>query len=465
MAITIEQQAYSKEAVGTNTQSDVQPVYTPAVFTVSSTKSSELNFRFVADVYINGSKRVRLKYVPNTINYGVIDVTQILIDFCQSQVNGHNSGVASGSSAKGNVTSNNVPHSIHQIDEYSRNDNVMIDWHVMFGEEYQLASDELPIIYEGTSDTAGEPAKQSNPNFQSWNSVFGQFVDLMNKDISTYILSSSQNEVMSSLPYTVNRKIGRDDYHTFTIFNGKNGDNNISRPDKMNVRTYNSAGTQLQFFQKTNTNLNGGAPYGSTTYDGEKNLLFVGCGTQNFANGSTPISANATYYTIQFVQGGVGRSRLYRFDLNDCDTIPSPFTQYRLGWLNKFGGFDYYTFTMKSEKSFDIERQTFMQTVGTYQDASFFFQEGDFGRSDFNVDARQKLVLQSDWLVDGEVEMIKECFMSPRVWLIESLSQGDRVFPVNVQATNFVEYNQKDDKVFQYELEVTFSHKHRIQNG
>lgn len=464
MAITIEQQAYTKQTVGTNQQNDVQPVYTPAVFTVSSTKSSEINFRYVADVFINGTKRVRLKYVPNAVQYGIVDVTQILIDFCESQVNGYDAGSSNGSSSKGNVTSDIVPHSIHQIDEFSRNDNVMIDWYVNFGEEYQLASDEQPIIYEGSTDTAGEPARQSNA-FQSWNSTLGQFEDLMNKSYATYILSASSSEVMSSLSYTVNRKIGRNDYHTITVFNGTNRDNNVSRPDRMNVRTYNSAGTQLQFFQVLNTNANGGSPYGSTVDDGNRNLLFVGCGTQNFANNGTPVSANASYYTIQFVQGGVGRSRLYRFDLNDCDTIPSPYTQYRLGWLNKFGGFDYYTFTMKSEKSFDIERQTYMQTVGTYSVEQYFFQEGDFGRSDFNVDARQKLKLQSDWLIDGEVEMMKECFMSPRVWLIESEPQGDRVFPVNVQATNFVQYNQKDDKVFQYELEVTFSHKHRIQNG
>lgn len=464
MAITIEQQAYSKQAVGTNTQNDVQPVYTPAVFTLSSTKSAEINFRYVADVYINGFKRVRLKYSPNAVNYGIVDVTQILIDFCETQVNGYNAGVATGSSAKGNVTSNNVPHSIHQIDEYSRNNNVMIDWHVMFGEEYQLANDESPIIYEGSTDNEGEPALQSN-EFQSFNSTLGQFVDLMNKNISTYILSASSSEVMSSLSYLTNRKIGRNDYHTLTVFNGTNRDNNVSRPDRMNVRTYNSAGTQLQFFQVLNTDANGGSPYGSTQDDGEKNLLFVGCGTQNFANQGNPVSANATYYTIQFVQGGVGRSRLYRFDINDCDESSQPFKQYRLGWLNKFGGFDYYTFTMKSENSFDIERQTFMQTVGTYEDTSYFFQEGDFGRSDFNVDARQKLKLQSDWLVDGEVEMMKECFMSPRVWLIETQPQGDRVFPVNVQATNFIEYKQKQDKVYQYELEVTFSHKHKVQNG
>ena len=102
--------------------------------------------------------------------YGIVDVTQILIDFCESQVNGYDSGSSNGSSAKGNVTSNTVPHSIHQIDEFSRNDNVMIDWYVNFGEEYQLASDEQPIIYEGSTDTAGEPARQSNA-FQSWNST------------------------------------------------------------------------------------------------------------------------------------------------------------------------------------------------------------------------------------------------------------------------------------------------------
>lgn len=463
MAITIEQQAYTKQASGVNTQLDVQPVYTPAVFVVSSTQDAQINFRFVCDVYINGSNVTRLKFSPNAVNHGIIDVTDILKDFCESQVNGHDSGDASGSSKKAGISSNLVPHSIHQIDEYSRNDKVMIDWYVMFGEEYQTSEDSPPQIYDGKGEV-GTPDKKSN-EFQSWNSVLNQFQHLMFESINPYILDAGTKNMLTSLDYTINRKIGRDDYHTMTLFNGINQDSVTSRPDRLNVRTYNSAGTQLQFFQVINNDTNGGSPYSSSVNNGVENLLFVGVGTRNIANSGTTIDANATYYTIQFVQGGTGRSRTYRFDINDCTETNQPFTQYRLGWLNKFGGFDYYTFTMKSEKSFEMERQTYMQTVGTWQSDEYFFQQGDFGRSDFNVDARQTLKLQSDWLVDGEVEMMRECFMSPRVWLIQTQAQGDAVFPVNVQATNFIEYNQKDDKVFQYELDVQFSHKHRIQNG
>jgi hypothetical protein len=431
MAITIEQQAYTEQQVA-SVQNDVQPVYTPAVFVVSSTNVSNINFRYVADVYINGTNVTRLKFSPNATLKGIVDVKDILKDHCESQVNGfNNDGLASGSAAKSNVNSTVRPMSIHQIDEFSRNDNVMIDWQVFFGEEYQLTQDSAPQIYDGKGDV-GVPDKQSN-HFQAWNSTFGQYVDLMNKQITDYILDG--------------------------------GSKKQSRPDRMNVRAYDETGFQQAFFQKLNTDANGGSPYISTEDNGQENLLFVGVGTRNFLNSGQTIPAQAEYYTVQFVQGGSGKSTLYRFDIVDCDEDNEIFKTYRLGWLNSLGGYDYYNFTMKNETSFDLERQTYMQTVGTWQSDTYFFQEGDFGRSDFNVDARQKLKLQTDWLVDGEVQMLKECFMSPRVWMIEQGSEGDRVFPVNVQSTNFIEYRQKDDKVFQYELEVSFSHKHRIQNG
>ncbi len=462
MAITIEQQAYTEQQVA-SVQNDVQPVYTPAVFVVSSTNVAEINFRYVADVYINGTNVTRLKFSPNATLKGIVDVTDILKDHCESQVNGYNSGIASGSAAKSNVSSSVRPMSIHQIDEFSRNDNVMIDWQVYFGEEYQLTQDSAPQIYDGKG-VAGEPDKQSN-HFQAWNSTFGQYVDLMNKQYTDYILDGGSKKFLSSLEPTINRKIRRNDYHTIAVFNGNNRDNQQSKPDRMNVRSYDETGSEIGFFQKLNTSANGGKPYSSTQDDGEKNLLFVGVGARNFLNSGTFLPALAKYYTIQFVQGGQGKSTLYRFDIVDCDEDSEPFKTYRLGWLNSLGGYDYYNFTMKNETSFDLERQTYMQTVGTWQSDTYFFQEGDFGRSDFNVDARQKLKLQTDWLVDGEVQMLKECFMSPRVWMIEQGSEGDRVFPVNVQSTNFIEYRQKDDKVFQYELEVSFSHKHRIQNG
>ena len=461
MAITIQQQAYTKQKGGSEEQKDVQPVYTPAVFVVSSTKTGELNHRYIADVYIQNTKVARLKFTKNSSDRGMVDVTQILIDYCNAQILGYdNNGSASGSSTKNGIPSYDFPHSIHQIDKYSRNDASMIDWYVLFGEEYQLSDDEPPLIYNGSGDVEGDPALATN-SFQSFNSVLNQYEDLMFKSIVPYILSSSSNVVNSSLDYVVNRKIRIDDYHTLCVFNGTNQDGNVSRPDRMNVRTYGPTGSQLQFFQVLNTNANGGSPYGATINNGVENLLFVGCGPKNFANSLTPISPNAVYYTLQFVQGGVGRSRLYRFDIDECDEDTERFKKYRLTWLNKFGGWDYFNFDMKSEKSFDMERQTYMTTRGTWQDDQYFFQQGEFGVTDFNVDARQKLKLQSDWLVDGEVEMIRELFFSPRVHLLD----GEDVFPVNVQATNFIQYKQKEDKVFQYELEVTFSHKHRVQNG
>ena len=102
-----------------------------------------------------------------------------------------------------------------------------------------------------------------------------------------------------------------------------------------------------------------------------------------------------------------------------------------------------------------------MKTVGTWQSDSYLYQQGERGIQDLNVDAFEVLKLQTDWISDNEVEMMRECFLSPMVWMLE----GEDVFPVNVESTNFIEYNQKNDKVFQYELDVKFSHKYRIQNG
>ena len=116
---------------------------------------------------------------------------------------------------------------------------------------------------------------------------------------------------------------------------------------------------------------------------------------------------------------------------------------------------------MKNESSFDFERQTYQKTIGTWQQASYFFQQSERGTTDFNVNSRQKLRLNSDWIIDEEVEMMKELFMSPAVFMLED----ENVFPVNVQSTNFIEYKQKEDKVFQYELEVSFSNKYKVQNG
>lgn len=459
MAITILQNAYSRQQISTNFR--VAPAFAPAVFVVSSTLTANINFRYVADVYINGVNQVRLMFSPNSQNKGVVDVSNVLQDYVKTQINGFDNGGTSGSSSKNGVTSNIELHSIHQIDKFSRNNDVMIEFQVYFGEMYQANAGASPIIYNGKG-AVGNPAL-SSPQFQVFNSAIWQFSDLQgsNNVENDYFMVAQTDQFLSKIDGNVKRKISLNQYHTLAFFNGLNRSGTTSLSDRINFRFYNSAGSQVLFFQQANNDANGGSPYNSSAYNSDENLLFVGCGTQNITNSGQTIPTDATYYTMQMVQGGVGRSQLYTFEIDNCNEDTERFKQYRLGWLNSLGGFDYYNFTMKSEKSFDIERTTFMKTFGTWQSDSYLYQKGDRGVKDLNVDVFEVLKLQTDWISDNEVEMIRECFMSPMVYLFE----GEDVFPVNVESTNFIEYNQKNDKVFQYELNVKFSHKHRIQNG
>ncbi len=465
MAISIQRNPYTNNML--NLFNRVAPVFTPCVYVLSSDNSAEINFRYVADVYIKGDFKVRLNFTNNSNNRGIIDVQQIIQDYCKAQVSGYRNGVnQSGSSKKANVSSVTVQHSIHQIDKWSRNDNTMIDIQLKFGESFSTAVGFPPITYTGVGaakNTPGEPAKEGL-ELQVFNSALWQFKDLQrnNDTLESYYLTAGNKNLLSTLDASIKRKIRLGDYHTIAMFNGTNRASVTSLTDRVNFRFYDSGGNQLLFTQILNNDNFGGSPYGTTSNNGVENLLFLGCGTKNFTNHSiNPIPAATSYYTVQVVQGGAGRSKTYTFEIDNCDEDTERFKTFRLGWLNSLGGFDYYNFTMKNEKSFDFDRQTFMKTVGTWQDLNYTFEQGDHGVKDLNVDAVQKLNLQTDWLVDGEVEMMRECFMSPMVWMLE----GEDVFPVNVQSTNFIEYNQKNDKVFQYELDVTFSHKHRIQNG
>ena len=459
MAITINQKAYSRQQIGTNFS--VAPAFAPAVFVVSSTLTANINFRYVADVYINEVFKVRLMFSPNSQTKGVVDVSNVLQDYVSQQINGFDNGQTGGSSSKSGVHSNVELHSIHQIDQYSRNNEVMVEFEVKFGEMYQASAGASPIIYDGAG-AVGNPSI-SGDKFQVFNSAIWQFSDLQgsNNVENDYFMVAGTDQFLSIIDGSVKRKISLNQYHTLAFFNGLNRSGTTSLSDRINFRFYNAANSQVLFFQQVNNDANGGSPYNSSSYNSDENLLFVGCGTQNITNSGQTIPSDATYYTMQVVQGGVGRSQLYTFEIDNCNADTERFKQFRLGWLNSLGGFDYYNFTMKNEKSFNIERQTFMKTVGTWQSASYLYQQGERGIQDLNVDAFEVLKLQTDWISDNEVEMMRECFLSPMVWMFE----GEDVFPVNVESTNFIEYNQKNDKVFQYELDVKFSHKYRIQNG
>ncbi len=66
-----------------NTPASYAPAYNQMIFTLSSTNSAQPNFRYIADIYVNGSSDyTRLEVGKNpSNNYGTFDVSGIIQNF------------------------------------------------------------------------------------------------------------------------------------------------------------------------------------------------------------------------------------------------------------------------------------------------------------------------------------------------------------------------------------------------
>ena len=142
------------------------------------------------------------------------------------------------------------------------------------------------------------------------------------------------------------------------------------------------------------------------------------------------------------------------------------FTPVRLGWVNSRGGWDYWNFQLKSERTTQIERKQYNSVLKT--DFNYGFSGGDqpfyagtrmlTDRSNLNTTS---LLVTSDWLSDGEFTFLRSLLTSNQVQIIENQDYADtgcyRVTPVSIEQTSFAEKKSSEGKLQNLSLNLKFS--------
>jgi len=142
------------------------------------------------------------------------------------------------------------------------------------------------------------------------------------------------------------------------------------------------------------------------------------------------------------------------------------FTPVRLGWVNSRGGWDYWNFQLKSERTTNIERKQYNSVLKT--DFNYGFGGGDqpfyagtrmlTDRSNLNTTS---LLVTSDWLSDGEFTFLRSLLTSNQVQIIENQDYADtgcyRVTPVSIEQTSFAEKKSSEGKLQNLSLNLKFS--------
>jgi len=180
--------------------------------------------------------------------------------------------------------------------------------------------------------------------------------------------------------------------------------------------------------------------------------------------------ANTAYYYVIGVDSSQNRASVIYIYYNEEEMgnwqQNCNFTPVRLAWINSRGGWDYWNFQLKSERTTQIERKQYNSVLKTDFDYGFNTGQEPFyagtrmltDRSNLNTTS---MLVTSDWLSDGEFTFLRSLLTSNQVQIIENHDYEEtgcyRVTPVSIEQTSFAEKKSSEGKLQNLTLNLKFS--------
>jgi len=147
--------------------------------------------------------------------------------------------------------------------------------------------------------------------------------------------------------------------------------------------------------------------------------------------------------------------------LCDCNT----WTPFQIVWLNKRGGYDNYTFRLKSTRTITNEKKEWSRYLSTLQSNNTFgYNIGDRGRSVYSSRAFETVTVVSTWMTAAEHNWVAELFESQEVYYRPS--PGFEI-PV-VVGNKSVEIKNKQgigNRMLSHTIEFTYANERVNQRG
>jgi hypothetical protein len=156
----------------------------------------------------------------------------------------------------------------------------------------------------------------------------------------------------------------------------------------------------------------------------------------------------------------------------DCNCSKQKYT---LTWLNELGGWDWFTFDARIDKSRIISKEQYDRKLNSNQTNSYGYKYGDRGRSTYNTNSRDSWTMISKYLTQGELDWLAYIYESPEVYIVEQ-SQSEyeatstvKAIPVNITNTDVQLWNKANlgdrGTLYQYIITAEAANERIIQRG
>ncbi len=188
-----------------------------------------------------------------------------------------------------------------------------------------------------------------------------------------------------------------------------------------------------------------------------------------YINSPTPTGHTATIFNVTpmtygnvqsievFINWSNGGARRYKV----CDIIVQSCGKYepiRVGYLNKYGAYDYINFDLINRTSFNTERRSYLKEYSgdIYVDGTNIVKSID---STYYTKETQRWKLVSDYLTDEQAYMVRDLYSSPLVYayIVNDNSIIPSWIPIKPQSNTYELKTIVTDKIFNLEFEAEYA--------
>ena len=380
----------------------IAPAGNPLVFTFSSDQTAQPNFSYVVELYIDSTLRLTQEVFRQFNTMGRIDVSEAV----QSELI-------------------NMPPTTNL--EFDATD-AMVTYAI--------------IVYEKYGTTPVTQASVTSTTLKAFNGAL-EYKNWISWDYALYDPNMTQDAVfLTDFPTTKKALCGM--YENFYL--GYFEQSGVI-PVMLNIFLFDIQG---------NTIASDSVFLTSTDF----NILNVGPQVIIANTAITQIDFDTCYRYEAYVDVSgvsfVGPFKIY-MDL-DCKRYDT----YRLHWLNKYGVFESFTFSLVSIEESSIQSYGYQRDPGVWDNTKYEYTTNVGQMINFAKSKTEKLTLNSDWInQDVQHWLINSLYDSPVVYL--EVPYGSGFEPVKVTNSSYQNKNRRRDGLIQETVTIDRTFTYRSQ--
>lgn len=159
-------------------------------------------------------------------------------------------------------------------------------------------------------------------------------------------------------------------------------------------------------------------------------------------------------YTVGNCSGYTPVSEIFTFNIEVISSRQGCDVQRQIMFRNRYGHYDYYTFTAGKDEGLDIERQQYKKWSVDWGSSDPSKESYSRGTTDGNVSITETHIINSGFLNQPDFMFLEELYTSNEVYEIQT---DGNLRPINIVNTEFLRKNKGNKTIVNLELTYVYS--------